>query len=218
MAFQPIPDTASARLIYNFGSGPDLNNVIHVRDITTAWTEAKLSNLGDTIQAWWDTEVQPLQVDDLTLTSIDLKDESEEFGQRVIKTVGLTGALVTTPAPAVVAAIVKFQGDPGNPPRQGRLFHPGLTEAQITEGALDGTFVSDLATAYEALPVAITAGVASEALVLVSRYQGSELVAGPQGQTLRRPVKREEAETNTISGVSVPTRYGVQKRRRPSPF
>lgn len=218
MAFQALPNVASARFVYNYGSGPDINTVIHVRDVTTAWVEAKLSALGSVLETWWEVNVRPLCVDDITLTAIDLKDEANEFGQRVTRTVGLAGDLVTTPAPAVVAAIVTFNGDSGNPPRQGRVFQPGLAESHVTEGGLDAAYIASLATAYEALPTAITAGVASEALVIVSRYQGSTLTDGPNGTKFLKPDKRTPAVSNTISGVSVPGRYGVQKRRRPSPF
>lgn len=216
--FQSLPKVASARFIYNYGAGPDVNTVFHVRDVTTAWNEAKLAALGSVLETWWETEVRPLCVDDITLTAIDLKDEENEFGQRVTRTVGLAGDLVTTPAPAVVAAIVTFNGDPGSAPRQGRVFQPGLAESHVTEGVLDGTYIADLATAYEALPVAITAGVASEAFVIVSRYQGSTLTERANGTKYLKPDKRNPAVSNTISGVSVPGRYGVQKRRRPSPF
>lgn len=217
MTHQPVNNTAQASLVYGYGSGPDIMSGFYVRDNVNPWDAPALSDLADAFQDWWDDQVKPLQVDDLTLREIRCADLENEFGARFTKTVGVTGTVVTTPAPAAVTALVHFTGASGSAPRKGTVFHPGLTEAQITDGAIDSGFASDLSDAYTALLTA-SGFTLSQAHVIVSRYQGTHLVTLTDGRVVKRPSKRDPALTNTIAAVTVPTRYGVQKRRRPSPL
>lgn len=214
---QPVSNTARAELVYGYTGGPDIISGFAVRDGVNPWNSGALSDLADSFESFWTENLKPLQVDALMLREIRCADLEDEFGARFVKTVAVSGDVATPPAPGAVAAIVHFLGDAGSAPRKGTVFSPGIAEAQITDQALDSTFASDLQDAYDVLRSEPTFHV-SWALVLVSRYQGTHLVDLPDGRKVKRPTKRNPAVTNTTSGVQVPTRYGVQRRRRPSPL
>lgn len=218
MAFQRVPDTAKIDLVYGYGSGPDVMSSFYIRNTALDRTGEYLETLIDAVGAWWDAEVKSLQTSAITLRTIKATDLDSQFGARAEQSQGTAGTGAGTAAPSVVSALVHYLGDPGSAPRKGTVFHPGLTEAQIGTDALDGTFAGTLQSAYDALRT--TGGFAvSDALVIVSRYSGSTIVGGDETHPSRKkPTPRTVAITNTISGTVVPTRVGVQKRRRPSPL
>lgn len=214
MPFQVVSDTVSVRFEYVFGTIPIITT-FHVRDVELGWTAVKMDTLAAAMEAWWDAAsgVRSLQVDDLTLSTIVIRDLGDEFGLQKEYDVSLAGEVATAPLPPSLAAIVHYTGDSGSPPRKGTIFHPGLAEAQVVDtGLLDGTFRTAVEDAYDSLRAGVLSG--SEALVILSRYSGSTLVTHEDGTVTKKPTPRTPAVTNTTAGTSVPSKPGILRNRR----
>lgn len=217
MGHQAVSNTAEARLYYNIGGGPDIISTLYARDNVRAWDGAKLSDFADAVLGWWDAEVKPLQTTSLVLQKIVTRDLEQEFGFSFELTSGAAGTRSGAAAPASVSALVHMTGDPGSAPRQSTLYHPGVCEADIDANLLTQDYADDVQAAYDGARSMGGSGV-FEALVIVSRYHGHTLVNKPDGTVVKKPTKRDPAVTNTIGDVKVSRRYGIQRRRRPSPL
>jgi hypothetical protein len=215
--FQPVANTVEARLFYNLDDGPDIINTLHFRDNVHSWDGAAQSYLADEIETWWNAELKPLQHSDLVLQKIVVKDLEAEYPFSFEKVIGDPGTRAGTAAAGALAAIVHWTGDPGNPPRLGTIFHPGMAEADVDGNLISQAYADDVLAAYDAAR-AINGVVSAAALVLVSRYSGSTLVERPNGTKYLKPTLRDPAVTNTIGDTRCSRRIGIQKRRRPSPL
>lgn len=217
MGFQTVPNTCEARLFYNCDGGPDVISTLYFKDDVSNWDGANLSALADEVEAWWNASVKPLQHSDWVLQKIVTRDLEDEFPFSFEKIIGDPGTRAGAAAPASVAAIVHYTGDPGNPPRLGTLYHPGVAEADIDANLLTQGYADAVLAAYDDAR-AINGTTSTAALVLISRYSGTTLIEYPNGEKLRKPVKRAAGVTNTIGDTRCSRRYGIQKRRRPSPL
>lgn len=217
MGFQTVSNTAEARLFYNLDGGPDIITTLNFRDNAHAWDGAALSALADEVETWWNASVKPLQHSDLVLQKIVTKDLEAEFPFSFEKTIGDPGTRAGTAANGVLSAIVHYTGDPGNPPRLGTIFHPGMAEADVDGNLITQAYADDVKDAYDDAR-AINGTFSTAALVLISRYSGSTLVERPNGTKFLKPTKRDAGLTNTVGDTRCSRRVGVQKRRRPSPL
>lgn len=218
MAHQAVPNTAEAKLVFSLDSGPEINTSVHVRDNVNPWDGAALSDLADAVHDWHTGELAALQVAALNLVRIECRDLEPAFGFKFTKEVGDAGTRAGTTAPGAICALPKWTGDPGSPPRHVVKRFPGVAEADIDGNLLTQTYADDVAAAFDALRTNSLFHV-SWALVIVSRFEGSELApADSKGRVKLKPIPRDPAITNTIGDTTCPRRYGVVKSRRPSPF
>lgn len=218
MGFQSVSNTAEARLFYNVDSGPDIINTLHFRDDINAWDGAALSDLCNQVHGWWTAEVAALQHVSCVLQKIVARDLEAEFGFQFELNVGEPGTRSGAAAPAAIAAKVKWTGDPGQAPRRGGLYHPGVCEADIDANLLTQAYADDVKSAYDGARSMGGAPI-SQAFVLLSRYHGHTLVNKPDGTVVKKPTLRTPVGvTNTIGDTVVTRRYSIQKRRRPSPL
>lgn len=217
MGFQSVSNTAEARLFYNCDGGPDVISTLYFRDNALPWDGAALSDLADQVNAWWDAELKPLQHSDWVLQKIVTKDLEAEFPFSFEAIYGTAGTRAGAAAPASISAIVHYTGDPGNPPRLSTTYHPGVAEADIDANLLTQAYADDVKDAYDGARSMGGAPV-SQALVILSRYNGTTLVEYPNGEKRRKPVKRVSGLTNTVGDTRCSRRYGIQSRRRPSPL
>ena len=215
MAFQAVPNTLEARLVYLRSSDFAAVNTIHVRDTVSVRNPTYFAAIEAGIYGWWNTNVKPLVCTPYTLDHITIHDLNAINGFSSDTSHGTSGTGAATPTVGIVAARVMVKGDPGALPRRGAWYQVGMSEANVDESQFTTAYCNSLEDAWSALPAAIYGAIATSALVIVSRYEGSSLVAGPHGQTLLKPTLRSPAITNTCGDFLVRQRVSKQSRRRP---
>lgn len=107
----------------------------------------------------------------------------------------IDGTNGSDPLPGQNAAIVSWKTGRRGASYRGRTFLGGMTEAQVTSGVLAAAYV----TAIEAFADLIVAPGGHDFVVL-SRVQNGDVLA--------------EAIGTSITGYTIPTHFGTQRRRR----
>lgn len=218
MPFQPVEDTAEAVMRFAVGGAdPDVAKWVvqetHHWRRAAGWTSFALDALGDEIVAWWQAELKPDEGGDYRFYDLDIRDIGAEFGLQNYRVVNETGTNAThlDPVP-VIAAVVNWVCDPGEPPRRGTTYYGRLDEDDIDENTVVVATRNILNTAYDALRAVDVS--ASAALVIPSRYSGFTLVERANGTVFKKPTPRDPALTNTVASVSTRVRVGKQSKRR----
>lgn len=201
MAFQPVPDVAEFRLVYDRGGDYSAVNVFHVRDTATPWTATYLNTIAGRISTWWSANARPLIGTALQLVEIQYADIGAEFGVRGSLPIGLAGTRTGELLPQTAPCVVQWVCDPGGRPRRGYTFVPGAVETDSGSDAFTTTYADAVEAAYEALPPAIGPVATTAAMVIVSRLSN------------RKPPPAE-GTSNTIQEVRVRQVIGSQQRRR----
>lgn len=200
MPFQPIPDTASFRFVFDRGGDFTAINTFYVRDVTGPWTAAALSSLAADLETWWSANLRGLVSSALTLREIVARDESQEFGAQVVDSAALAGTRGDQLAASIASAVIQWTGDGGGAPRRGFTHHIGLIETDGAGDSWEATTLGQLEDAYTSLAPAIEASQVSAAQVIVSRFANG--------------LKRPSAVTNTLQDVKARSVIGSQQRRR----
>lgn len=200
MAFQPVPNTASFRLIHVYDSVNALINTIHVRDTVNPWGATKLSNTATRIGDAWRDNMLPLLANTVVFDRVDAADEGAEFGQRLSVEYNTTGSLAGNPLSPMVCQLVKLTGSPGSAPRQGRLFISPATEDVATNDVFTAAYRTSVLAAMTAVDSAISTLFVNEAWVIVSRFLNG--------------AKRATAVTNTIAARTARNIVASQRDRR----
>ena len=174
MPFIPVPGVIQAELVYAW-DGQVVENVLHYT-VDAEVDVAAQQGLGGALVDWFDTLLQPLVPSTLILNEVRLSNLSSEFAPGASWTGGLPlpGTLAGgLSLPNNVALTMTKRTDMRGRSFRGRIYHPGLSESQVTGNAIvSGTLVSLLA-AYNAMKT-LTAGSLNYQLVVVSRFQGGE--------------------------------------------
>lgn len=214
MAFQEVPDTA---LFTVECAGPDGTTPSFSLAATNsaAWLAAAMNTVAAALEASLVADVAPIMPTDHTIVRVVVRDLGTEFGLVVERpAISEPGQVASPSLPAEVAIRGTFLGTPGSPPRRGGVYLPPPAESQVVGSILQAGPLASWEAALTALGVAMSTGTADH--VLISRYSGTALVAGPGGQLLRKPVKRAVGVTNTITGNVVSSVLSSQKKRRPA--
>jgi hypothetical protein len=200
MPFQPVPFTASFRIVQERAAGQVFINTLYVRNTLLAWNTVNLGAMAATIGNAWRDQVMPLLSDLLVLDRVDARDEGAEFGAQTVTQYSTAGGDVAEDLPANAAALVQYAATTGAAPRRGRLFIAGLTIAATETGSkLTAAFQVALDAAITTVQNQIQGG--ANAQVLVSRFLNK--------------VKRAEGATNTIGDITVRPIVASQRDRRP---
>lgn len=216
MAFQSVPDTAAFTAHFEGPDGVTPSFTLYSRNTAAPWDASQLSLLaGDLITAITD-DYMPVVSNEFTFTHVTSRDLEVEFGRTGEHLPGapVVGGLAVASLPAQVAVRGTFIGNPGAPPARGGIYMLPPTEAQVDGNLLTAAATTALQDALEALHNAMSA--VGPAHVIISRYAGTQLVDLPDGQRVKRPVKRGVALTNTVPTVIVRRRVDSQRKRRPA--
>lgn len=197
MAFQPVPNTAVADIVFSL-HGQNVENVIHVTK-TSPWSAADLASLAANIIAWWKANIRPITSVDLVLQRVETRDLSSEGGAfaSVDCTTECGGQDIGLAQPGNVTVAIGLRTARAGRNYRGRLYHLGLTEAQTVGNVLAAGLAVTLDTAYTALLNTLT-GLGWQWVVV------SRVLDGVQ-----RPV----GVATPITNVSVDSNLDSQRRR-----
>jgi hypothetical protein len=215
MAFQAIPDVAEFRLVLGRGADQFAINSLYVRNTVDAWPLGRLLTTEGLIFGWWQANIKPLVTSEWSLQRIEYRDLGAEFGVAGFVAHAEAGTRTPPGSVGIVACRVMIVGTPGAEPKRGAVYQAGMADADVSTNTFEPTYVAALEDAWSAYPPAVSAGLnVSNAAVIVSRFDGMQLVNQPNGEVLRRPVKRTEGISNTISDFLIRQRVSKQSRRR----
>lgn len=217
MAFQRVPNTYEIRLNWTYAPGIQGVNIFHVRygahntltsgvaDVFAENFEGALDSSG--IAAFLHTGV--------TLDTIVVTDLDSATGPQFE---GAFDAFAGTDAneyiPLQANGMLEFTTALRGRSFRGRTFLAGFTEAASAGGAPTAGCITAIGQFGAALIAANhTIGPPTIDLAVVSRFSGTHLVAGPGGQTLRRPLARAEAIATPINAALAETVWKTQRRR-----
>lgn len=151
MPFIPIPQTAevAVRILQD---GQNLANVWHATYQGEPTSQNMVLLASNTI-AWWQANIRPLVPATVQLLEVSVVDQSEIGGVAALlaPSSNNTGTSVSPAMPnATTIAVKKSTGRAGRSYR-GRVYHIGLTEAQVDNNRISAATVTALNAAYEAL-------------------------------------------------------------------
>lgn len=180
MAFQPVPNTAECVLEYAQSADGVVigRNVLHfTHEDPGVWDATTIQGLAEGALEFWLEDIKPVTSSGVALSRIAAKNLEIEAGEVYDIGMAESGALAGAALPAnVTLAIGKKTGAAG-PGRRGRIFHMGLTEAQVTNSRLVAGVGADIISAWADFFANMSA--AGFIHVLVSRYlDGVERVSG----------------------------------------
>jgi hypothetical protein len=141
----------SAEMIFSW-DGQVVENVLHY-EFDGAPITADMEELADFLIDWWDTNLKPGSPTTLILTRIRIVDLRTEFSPAVDYAVGLPSAGVGSglSLPNNNSIVFTKRTIMRGRSFRGRLYHMGLTEAQVTNNAVASATVSGLITTYNLL-------------------------------------------------------------------
>lgn len=209
MAFQPVPDTASFKIVMRSNtSAVEINNTWYVRDFGVfGWgTEASLTAVAVALGNAWRDQVMPNLSSDAVFDRVEARDESTEFGLQTTSEYNTLGGVVGNPLSAMICMLVQIRTAPGNPPRGGRFFISPFSESQVARDLWDATLLSTVQTAIQACDDAIGLVNPSLSVVRVSRYSKSAVPLAPH--------KRATAETGVVATYETRDLIATQRDRR----
>jgi len=172
MAFIPVPGVIQAELIYNWNSQV-VETVLHFRPSDPP-TPTLMEELGTEIVTWWSGGIKGFMSNMITLTQVKLTDLTTNTAP-VINWTTLLPQTATNTSPSmpnsVTVAITKRTILRGRSYR-GRIFHPGLCEAQVLNNTIDPPTLVNLIAEYSEMISFVTPG-ASWAMVVISRQENN---------------------------------------------
>lgn len=149
MDFVPVPNTARFELIITH-LGIKCENVFHLENAVSSWTNTDLSDAALRFKTWWDARLKPLVTSETQLTKIVATSLHTQISPKVEYTTGMpvVGNYEGEPMPGNVTIVVKWvTGNRGRSAR-GRTFHIGIARDQILDNELTTTFAGQIDTAY----------------------------------------------------------------------
>lgn len=215
MAFQSVPDACLFTVHFSGPDGTSPSFGLVARDESVAWDAARQTAVGAELEARVIADYMPLVPDDTTFTGMTSRALEVQYGLVVEHTVVPTvGGLASPSLPAEVAVRATFVGTPGAAPSRGGCYLLPPGENQVVGSIIQAGPLASLQAAVVAMAGAMNHLTADH--VIVSRYQGTELVEYPNGEKKFEPVKRATALTNTVGSIVVDNVLSSQKKRRPA--
>lgn len=213
MAFQAVADTISLTCHFLLAHLTPAQFTVYCKDSGTAWDgahmQAKAEDVADAIIADY---IDALSIDH-DFVGVTARDLEPEFGRVVEHTVAATPGTVNSPSlPGQIAPVCNFRSEVGAP-RRGSIKLMPPAENQVVADALSGGAAAALQAAMESLHNAVGSGV-GETHVIISRFSGKTLVAGPGESMIYKPTPRETVAVQTVESVDVNTLVGTQRSRR----
>lgn len=173
MAYIPVSNTAQVELLYSFDVQP-IETVLHYIGVT-GLDSTKLTNLANSIITYWKASLVSHFVSTVQLQNVKVTDLTTQTGPTV--TVPVTSGNVGTRAGAqmpnnVAWCFTKRTAQRGRSFR-GRLYHFGMSEADVTGNVFSATEGNSLLSAYGGL-LGVTNTDGTWTMAVVSRYSGNQ--------------------------------------------
>lgn len=199
MAFVPFNNVAKVELFYRQDS-QNLENVLHFETATTP-DSSLLTDLANDVISWWDTVMQPLVANTVSLVGVKATSLESDIAPAVESVTGLplVGTVSGGSPPNNVTLVVKLLTENRGRSYRGRVYHVGLALSQISGNVISSTPRTALLAAYGALMV--PAGFHSSTLVVASRVEDG--------------VERAEGVATPVTGMAINTVLDSQRRRLP---
>lgn len=200
MAYIPVDNVCQAELFYTW-DGQLCETVLHFEP-DVSLTPTMMTELGAFLVSWWDTQMQTEVPTTLTLNQIKFTDLTIDIGPVVNYSAGLplTGTDVSPSLPNSCALVITKRTILRGRSYRGRIYHPGLTEADVTGNTVSGTFVAALISRYSMLLTPVTS-LANWNMVVISRRNGG--------------VDRTEGVATPVVSLDSDGRVDSQRRRLP---
>jgi hypothetical protein len=173
MPFVPATNVVQAELLYTWDTQV-VETVLHYQ-LAGGYDIPKMILLGAALKTAWAAGVQGSMSSAVTLNMIRLTDLTTVSSPVINYSVGLplAGALVATPAlPNSIAIVMTKRSDFRGRSYRGRIYHPGLTEADVAANQVAAVRVTALLTSYSNLINLTDSGANVHHLVIVSRKSG----------------------------------------------
>jgi hypothetical protein len=225
MATVPLPDVpcVRARLDYTQTDGFTSGNRIYFSYTGGAPTGAVCTSLADTITGEWAAHIASLVHEDWSLTEVDVLDIASDSGLSGQSTTPEAGTQGGTPLPAQVASNIEFNIARRYRGGKPRLFLPPPADTEVgTPSSFLDSFVTAVNAGFAAF-IAACLGFSEGGTTLanhvnLSYYKGVDTTSPPwRGPGFKYPPKyRDTALSDIVSGYSMKSRMGSQKRRRAS--
>lgn len=200
MEFQPVPNTCE--VVCHFIQ--DLQKVVNIFHFHKdgGWSAADLGNLAQAVMDWWIADIKPLVNQSVKLESVSARDLSTESGASALKIPAVdqigTGDVSTLPNSATLAVSLRT-GKNGRSYR-GRSYFVGIDPTEVDKNTVSQSYTTAVQTAYNALRSTVAPSLACE-MCVVSRYHNK--------------ARRDTAETNTVTAVTIDPTVDSQRRRLP---
>lgn len=177
--FIPVPGVFKVTLVYSLFA-QKMMNVFNVRSGGGVLT-ADADRIEAVFANWWTTSMRTQVTTSLSLVTIVLDALNAEASLHKEYTSGWTapGLMGGTPFPGGTTTSVKLATGIRGRSYRGRIYWPGLTINQVTNGLVTTTARDAIAVSANLLRTSLAADVASDKLVVVSYCQdGSWLTEG----------------------------------------
>lgn len=202
MPFVPATNVVQAELLYTWDT-QIVETVLHYQ-LAGGYDIPKMILLGAALRVAWAGGVQGSMSSAVTLTQIRLTDLTTVSSPVVNYSTGmpLSGALVATPAlPNSIAVVMTKRTDFRGRSYRGRIYHPGLTEADVTANQVLAARVTALLTSYSNLINITDSGANVHHMVVVSRFSAG--------------AARGAAVVTQVTSISTDGIVDSQRRRLP---
>ncbi|AXH79335.1 MAG: hypothetical protein [Circular genetic element sp.] len=202
MAFQPVINTAKVALVGSL-QGQQVVNTLHFEKAGIAISEADLSTLVNTLEAWANTYFLPEMHSAYTLETISSRSLAIQEAPFFDKTVQEDGGGAGTLLPNNVAFVVKFGTGLTGRNARGRNYLAGILENDVTANTLSEAKASAYIGMYQQLLPGGTVNLGDFTWVITSRYLNG--------------VQRPAGINRDVSSVSVSNRVlDTMRKRLPS--
>lgn len=217
MAFQPVDNTAQFTAKFTV-LGEPCQFAVYSNDDAGNWDATELNDVMEAIRDAIVTEYMPAVSEDHAYLGIVGRDLEAEFGrvEELFEPAPVAGGLDEPSLPGNTVVRATFMSATGAP-RRGGISLLAPTEAQVTGNRLLAGAQTALQAAVEAISAA--AGLAARSHVIVSRFDGRELVTVSkfgEDTTVWKPKKRASGVVADVARVRIGTRIDTLRRRLPA--
>jgi len=205
MVFVPAVNTVNAFMEFGMPNNVLAGNSLWIRDQLGQPTAARLELLCELLKNWWNTQMKTAVSNEIALVRINARDMTVQNGVVLDYTVGLpiaaTGNSPSMPANVTIAITLRT-GFAGRT-RRGRLYHIGLTEAQVVGNYISVAAQQFIQNAYRLLRSQYLMPNSFE-WVVCSRFNNGQ----PRQQALLTPIteifmidRRVDSQRRRLPGV-----------------
>ena len=200
MPYVPAPGICQAELVYLW-DGQVVETVLHFSNTATL-TPTLMNELGAHLVNWFNTQID-LQLPSVkTLTNIKLTDLTTNIAPVVNYATGLplNGVSAGVSLPNNCALVITKRTLLRGRSYRGRIYHPGLTESNVTANQVSSVYVVNTIAIYSLL-INFTTASATWDMVVVSRFEGGS--------------PRVTADSNQVTTLDSDGVVDSQRRRLP---
>lgn len=200
MTFIPAPSVCQVEFVYTWSS-QTVETVLHFEP-TVVLTPTLMNELAVKVLSLWTTNVKPLLINTISLINVKLTDLTTNIAPVVNYATGLPSAGTQTgdSLPNNCALVITKRTLLRGRSYRGRIYHPGIPEAQCTGNVVTAAFVTQIVNAYATMLTFTTTGTTWD-MVVVSRYNNNS--------------PRAEADSNQVTGLGSDGLIDSQRRRLP---